>query len=146
VKQAPYTFNWPVGSIGPHRLRAVAVDNHQLEATSFRTVTVLEKVLPQVALILPRSNAAVKAGKAISVSAEASQRNGKIDRVEFWVKDMATFVAPSTLVATVKTPPYTAVIKDLKPGHYMLWAIAVNDGGGSTQSYPAHIMINPVKH
>lgn len=36
-------------------------------------------------------------------------------------------------------------LKDLKPGHYMLWAIAVNDRGGSTQSYPVHIMIKTVK-
>jgi hypothetical protein len=65
--------------------------------------------------------------------------------VEFWVKDMATFVSPSILVATVTTPPYTASIKDLKPGHYMLWAIAVNDRGGSTQSFLEHIMINARK-
>jgi hypothetical protein len=132
--EPPYTFRWPAESKGRHRLRAVAVDNREMQSTSFRTVTVVEKVLPHVELIEPRSSSAV--------SAEASDRNGKIARVEFWVKDMATFVSPSILVATVTTPPYTASIKDLKPGHYMLWAIAVNDRGGTTQSFPAHIMIN----
>ncbi len=141
----PYTFNWPVRSNGPHRLRAVAVDNRQMQSTSFHTVTVVEKVLPHVELIEPRSSTVVTEGKAISVSAEASDRNGKIAQVEFWVRDMATFVSPSILVATVTTPPYTASIKDLKPGHYMLWVIAVNDHGGTTQSFPAHITINTVK-
>jgi Common central domain of tyrosinase/Bacterial Ig domain len=141
-QHAPYTFKWEVGSNGPHRLRAVAVDNRQVQSTSFRTVTVVEHSLPQVELIEPRSSTAVTEGKAISVSAEASDRNGKIARVEFWVKDMATFVSPSILVATVTNPPYTASIKDLKPGHYMLWAIAVNDHGGTTQSFPSHIMID----
>jgi hypothetical protein len=61
------------------------------------------------------------------------------------VKDMAFFASPSLLVATVKTPPYTAVIKDLKPGHYMLWVVAINDRGGSTQSFPGHFMINAAK-
>jgi hypothetical protein len=145
ARQAPYMFHWPVGSNGAHRMRAVAVDDHQMQATAYHTVTVVDHVLPQVELILARSKAEVKAGKAISVSATASQRDGKIDRVEFWVKDMATFVSPSVLVATVKTPPYMAAIKDLKPGHYMFWAIAVNDRGGSTQSVPAHFMINAAK-
>jgi len=106
---------------------------------------VVEHSLPRVELIEPRSSALVTEGKAISVSAEASDRNGKIARVEFWVKDMATWVSPSTLVATVTSPPYTASIKDLKAGHYMWWAIAVNDHGGSTQSVPAHFMIHAPK-
>lgn len=144
-EHAPYTFNWPVGSNGRHRLRAVAVDNRQMQSASFRTVTVVEKVLPHVELIQPRSTTEVDAGKTISVSAEASDRNGKIERVEFWVKDMATFVSPGKLVATVSTPPYTAVIKELKPGNYMLSAIAVNDRGGTTQSFPVHLMINRPK-
>ena len=84
-------------------------------------------------------------GEAFSISAEASDRTGKIARVEFWVKDMATWVSPSTLVATVTSPPYTASIKDLKAGHYMVWAIAVNDHGGTTQSVPTHVMINARK-
>ena len=84
-------------------------------------------------------------GKAISVSAEASDRNGKIARVEFWVKDMASFMSPNLLVATVTTAPYTASIKDLKPGHYMLWAIAADERGGTTQSVPTHFMIRARK-
>ncbi len=141
----PYAFLWPAESRGLHRLRAVAVDNRQLQSTSFRTVTVVEKVLPRVELIEPRTRAEVTEGKAISVSAEAYDRNGKIARVEFWVQDMASFVSPNILVATVTTPPYRASIKELKPGHYMVWAIAVNDHGGTTQSFPSHIMINARK-
>jgi hypothetical protein len=143
--EPPYTFRWSATSTGLHRLRAVAIDDRELQSASFHTVTVVEHSLPRVELIEPRSSITVSEGKAISVSAEASDRNGKIVRVEFWVKDMATFVSPSIRVATVTTPPYTASIKDLKPGHYMLWAIAVNDHGGTTQSYPGHIMINEAK-
>jgi hypothetical protein len=141
-RDSPYAFRWPAGSKGPHRLRAVAVDDRQMQSTSLRTITVLETVPPYVELINPRSSSMVTEGKAISVSAEASDRNGKIARVEFWVKDMAAFTAPSVRVATVTSSPYTASIKDLRPGHYMLWVIAVNDHGGSTQSVPTHIMIN----
>ena len=141
----PYSFLWRADSNGPHRLRAVAIDNRKMQSASFRTVTVVERVLPQVELIEPRSTVAVNEGKEISLSAEASDRNGKLARVEFWVKDMATFMSPSIRVATVTTPPYRASIKDLKPGHYMVWAIAVNDQGGTTQSFPAHVMIEAPK-
>jgi hypothetical protein len=48
--------------------------------------TVVEQVLPHVELIEPRSSIAVTKGKPISISAEASDRNGKIARLEFWVK------------------------------------------------------------
>jgi hypothetical protein len=152
--EPPYEFRWKAGSEGAHRLRAVAVDNHQVQSTSFHTVTVVESVPPLVELVAPRSNLVFTEGQAISVRAEASERNGQIARVEFWVRDMATFVSPSVLLATVRQPQgspegprrqYTALINGLKPGHYMLWAIAVNDHGGSTPSLPVHIMINAPK-
>jgi Common central domain of tyrosinase/Bacterial Ig domain len=142
AERAPYTFNVPAGSVGAHRLRAVALDDRKQEAVAYRTVTVVEKVPPRVELLEARSLHAAMEGEAITVSAEATPREGKIARVEFWVKDMASFASPSIRVATVSAPPYTASIKDLKPGHYMFWAIAVDDHGGSTQSFPGHIMID----
>jgi hypothetical protein len=145
AERAPYTFNWPAGSNGPHRLRAVAVDSLKNQSESFHTITVVEKVPPQVQLVAPKVMTEVTEGEAFSVSAEASDRTGKIARVEFWVKDMATWVTPTTLVATVTSPPYTASVKDLKPGEYMVWAIAVNDSGVTSQSVPTHVMINARK-
>jgi Common central domain of tyrosinase/Bacterial Ig domain len=147
AERAPYTFTWPAGPDGAHRLRAVAVDNLKKQSESFHTITVVDKVLPQVQLVAPRSLTMSEAteGEAISVRAEATDRTGKIARVEFWAKDMATWVSPSVLVATVTAPPYTASIKDLKAGEYMVWAIAVNDSGGTTQSVPTHVMINARK-
>lgn len=143
--EPPYAFHWHAESKGLHRLRAVAIDDREMQSASFRTVTVVEHSLPRVELVEPRSLIAVSEGKAIPVSAQASDRNGRIVRVEFWVKDMATFVSPSIRFATVTTPPYRTTIKDLKPGHYMLWVIAVNDHGGTTQSYPGHIMVDEAK-
>lgn len=143
--EPPYAFRWSARAKGAHRLRAVAVDDHQMQSTSFRTVTVVENVPPFVELINSRSSAMLTESKAFSVSAEASDRNGKIARVEFWAKDMATFTSRAIRVGTATAAPYTVSIKELKPGHYMLWAIAVNDRGGSTQLVPTHIMISKQK-
>jgi hypothetical protein len=144
-KSAPYEFALPSGSPGQHRLRAVTLDSRGLTSSSTRTVVIVEHVLPLVKLIEPVSSKVVSAGQAIPVSAEASVRRGKIARVEFWVKDMATFTSPSILAATATAAPYSVSIKDLKPGHYMYWAIAVNDHGGTTQSYPGHLLVEARK-
>jgi hypothetical protein len=122
-------------------LRAEAVDNDQKRSTSFRTITVVENVPPAAELIGPRDGAAFKAGEPIPVSAQASTRGGKVERVEFWVREADFFMSQNRLVATSKTPPYRALIKDLKPGHYMVWAVAVNDHNATSQSMPVHVAI-----
>jgi hypothetical protein len=144
-KRPPYSFVWTAGSPGPHRLRAVAVDAQGLQSAAFQTITIVEHVPPTVKLLEPQLSAAAGAAKGVTVAAEASDRLGKIARVEFWVKDMAAFTTPNIRAATVSRPPYRALLTDLKPGHYMLWAFAVNDHGVTSQSFPGHFVIEARK-
>jgi hypothetical protein len=141
LEQPPYTFRVPAGSKGSHRLRAVAIDNDQRQSESFLTVTVVENVPPEVNLTRPLDGTAVRAGQPISVSAQASDRGGTVKRVEFWVREADFFMSQSRLAATATTAPYKASIGDLRPGHYMLWAVAVDDRDGTSQSMPVHIAI-----
>jgi hypothetical protein len=98
-----------------------------------------------VKLLEPRVRTAAGAARGVMVAAEASDRLGKIARVEFWVKDMAAFTTPNIRAATALRPPYRALLTDLKPGHYMLWAFAVNNHGVTSQSFPAHFVIEDWK-
>jgi hypothetical protein len=139
AQQPPYTFKWPAKSNGPHRLRAVAVDNDNKQSQSFLTVSVVENVPPAVTLTQPANGTMVKRGAAIPLSAQASDRGGKVTRVEFYVREHGSVMAPDTLVATAKNQPSSASIKNLKPGHYMVWAVAIDDRGESSQSLPVHI-------
>jgi Common central domain of tyrosinase/Bacterial Ig domain len=139
-KTPPYSFVWTAGSPGAHRLRAVAIDAQGMQSAVFQTITIVEHVPPTVKLLEPHLSAA-GAARGVTVEAEASDRLGKIVRVEFWVNDMAAFTTPNIRAATVEKPPYRAVLTDLKPGHYMLWAFAVNDHGVTSQSAPAHFVI-----
>jgi len=123
----------------------VAVDAQGLQTAVFQTMTIVEHVPPTVKLLEPQLRAAAGAARGVTVAAEATDRLGKIARVEFWVKDMATFTAPNIRAATVSRPPYRALLTDLKPGHYMLWAFAVNDHGVTSQSFPAHLVIEDRK-
>ncbi len=141
AEQPPYRFTWTAGAKGLHRLRAEAVDTSQSRTTSLRSVTVVEVVPPVVSLIQPSEGTEAKAKGTISISARASDRNTKVKRVEFWVREADFFMSKSRLVSTASTAPYRAQIKDLKPGQYMVWAVAVNDRGASSQSMPVHVKI-----
>jgi len=141
AEQPPYTFRWEAKLIGAHRFRAVAVDNDEKQATAYRTLTVVEKVPPVVTLGGLLDRAPFKVGEPIPVSADASDRTGTVKRVEFWVREADFFMSKSKLAATLTTPPYKALIKDLKPGHYMIWAVAVNDRDATSQSLPLEVTI-----
>jgi hypothetical protein len=144
-KTAPYSFTWTAGAPGAHRLRAVALDAEGLQTSIFQTVTIVEHVPPTVKLLAPQRTQVAGATRSVTVAAEAADRLGKVERVEFWVRDMASFTAPKIRAATVDRPPYRAVLNELKPGHYMLFAFAVNDHGVTAESYPAHFVIEAGK-
>jgi hypothetical protein len=141
TERAPYVFKWTPGEMGRHRLRAVAVDNDRKQSTAFRSVSVIQAVPPTVTLLVPAPEAAMPRGEAITVSAQASDRNGKVKEVQFWVREADFFLSKASLVSTATSAPYKGLIKELKPGHYMVWAVAVNDRGASSQSMPVHVMV-----
>ncbi len=140
--RSPYTFEWRDAPLGSHRLRAVALDNDQQKATADITVTVVENLPPAVRLTQPREGVVFRAGEIISAVAPASDRAGKVDRVEFFVRDADFFGASNQLVGTAKAAPYAVSIKGLPPGHYMLTALAWNDRGASSQSIPVHFEVS----
>jgi hypothetical protein len=122
----------------------VAVDNNQQSATADITVTVVANVPPTVELIQPSDGAAFQTGDNITAAARASDvnLNGGIDRVEFFLKEMDRFDNPITLVGTAKGN-FVVSFKVSNAGHYMLWAVATNKGGTSSQSIPIHLEVGP---
>ncbi|MGE5602501.1 MAG: tyrosinase family protein [Nitrososphaerales archaeon] len=130
----PYTFQWTGAALGAHHIRAVAVDNDRLETPVDRTVTVVANRPPSVDIALPDGKAMFDVGEPIRVSAEASDPGGAVARVEFHVMSMARFDAPDVLVGTAAAKPYEITFGNLPPGDYMLWAVAVDNGGATGQS------------
>jgi hypothetical protein len=142
AEKPPYTFRWTPESIGAHRLRAVAVDNDQQQTTAYLAVSAVASVPPAVALGGPADGVAFKSSEVISVTARATAHPGAtVTRVEFWLKEADFFMSEQRLVASANKAPYTASIRDLEPGHYMLWAVAVDDRGNSSQSLPVHVTV-----
>ena len=136
-----FNFAWRDAPLGRHRLRAVAMDGDRQTGEAFATITVVRNVPPSVELQLPVNESVFRTGQAIPAAARASDRLGRIDRVEFHLRDDHLFDTKDRLVGTAKSPPYTINIRGLAPGHYMLLAIAWDNRGLPGSSVPVHFEV-----
>ena len=141
VAQAPFTFEWLGAKPGRHRLRAVALDNDGETTTVYNTITVVANVPPAVRLTQPQDGAVFRSGEAIFAVAQASDADGKVARVEFYLRELNRFSDPDRLVGSVKKAPFAVSLKDLKPAHYMLVAVARDNAGLTSQSLPIHFEV-----
>lgn len=135
------TFRWPAVGAGPHRVRAVAVNSLETRRTEI-TLNVVENVPPAARIVAPADAASFPAGQPVEVLVEAADRDGKVARVEIWLQEGDFIGARPQLLASDSEAPFTATVPaDLAAGHYMLWAVAFDDGGEESPSFPAHIAI-----
>ncbi|TYP75828.1 glycosyl hydrolase family 18 protein [Aquimarina intermedia] len=84
---APYSYNWTNISAGSYTIVAKAYDNEGTSATSTVKVSVTGtggNELPKVSITSPAEGATFTAGSNIMVSANASDTDGTISRVEFY--------------------------------------------------------------
>jgi Common central domain of tyrosinase/Bacterial Ig domain len=148
VRKPPYTFRWAPVANGAHRLRAVAAGDDRQEVVAHLAVSAVDHVPPAVALGRPASDAVFRTGEAIAFTARATPHRGaRVTRVEFWVKEADFFLSKDQLVATATRAPYAVSIPSLEPGHYMVWAVAVDDRGQTSQSLPVHVTVGtPHQH
>jgi RHS repeat-associated protein len=122
---APYSINWSNVAAGRYSLTAKATDNSGVATTS-AAVAIVVDVLPSVSLTAPVDQSSYRAPAAFSLSADASDSDGSIARVEFY--------QGGTLLKTVTTAPYSVPISQSTPGTYTYSAKAFDNNGLSTQS------------
>lgn len=140
---APYAFQWQGASAGAHRLRAVALDNEQRESITDTTVVVVANVPPIVLLTQPGDGSMFAAGANITVAVNASDATDGIKQVEFFVQEADFFGSPTNSIGigTRSGSTHTVSLKLSTPGHYMVWAVATDNRGVTSQSNPIHIGI-----
>lgn len=134
----PYSVQWKEASLGTHQLRADVLDNDKLLTTASTVITVVENTPPMVELIQPSNGSAFRATAVVPLRANAHDEGGKILRVDYYLLSMDNF-KDASLVATAKTEPYETSLREVAPGHYMVIAVAVDDGGAVSHSVPMHI-------
>ncbi|MGD9584496.1 MAG: Ig-like domain-containing protein [Lysobacterales bacterium] len=126
-----FTASWPNASVGSHSLSARAITSSGASQTSSPAVSIsVTNPPPTIALTAPTAGATFVPGSNITLSANASDANGTISKVEFF-KD-----AGATLLGTAQqtTSPYTWVWLNVPAGNYTLSARATDNGLATTMS------------
>ena len=132
---------WPGVGAGTYTLKAVAFDNGGGSGASVsRTITVSSSVStnqpPNISLTSPASGATFTAPGSITLSANASDSDGTIVRVDFY--------SGSTLLGTDTSSPYSLAWNNVLAGSYALTAVAHDNAGATTVSSTNDITVKPV--
>ncbi|MEO6329661.1 MAG: Ig-like domain-containing protein, partial [Ginsengibacter sp.] len=135
-KYFPYTWYWNNVPAGNYTIIAKAYDNEGLVTTTTRTfVTVHENVAPIVSIINPTIlNSNYSEAASINLSAEASDSDGTISKIEFY--------NGTTLLATKRYLPYSWNWENVAAGSYTIVAKAYDNAGASSTSSPVEIVVS----
>ena len=118
---SPYSIEWRNISAGTYTLTARATDNESGSTTSDKvTVTITaSNTAPIVSITSPTNNASYKDGTSLTLTANASDANGTITKVEFY---NGTLKLGEDLSA-----PYSFTVSNLTTGNYSLTAKAIDN-------------------
>ncbi len=126
---APYSYAWTNVPSGSYTITAVATDGNGATTTS-APITLIANAAPTISLTSPAANAVSIAPGSFSLSANATDTDGSITKVEFYANDGTT----NTLVGTVTQAPYTFNWSNVAAGSYSITAIASDNYGATTTS------------
>ncbi|MEH0758943.1 chitinase C-terminal domain-containing protein [Vibrio sp. 16] len=125
---APYTVDW-TATAGNHSVSATAFDD-QGEASVVSTTAITVdasqpgNLAPSVDVTLSSAN--VEVGRVVTLTANAADSDGSVDKVDFYVAGQ--------LVGTTVTPPYTLDYTTTAAGTLSVYAKATDNLGKSTNS------------
>ena len=131
---SPYTFTWSNVPAGTYALTAKATDNGGASSVSAaRTVTVTSNAAPQVTLTAPAAGQSFAYGAPIALSANASDTDGSVAKVEFF--------AGTTRLSTDTSAPYAFSWNNATVGTHSITARATDNLGTATTSSPASVTV-----
>lgn len=134
---APFTATWSNVPAGSYAVTAVAVDQDGGQATSAAATVVVSapNQPPTVSLTSPAANSTATAPATLTVTAAASDPEGRLARVEFF--------ANGQRFSTVTTAPYTTTWSGVATGNYTLTAVATDDAGLQATSSSVAVTVTP---
>jgi hypothetical protein len=126
---SPYSATWSNASAGTYSLTARAVDDDGGTRTSSAvsvTVGTAPNQLPTVSITSPIANQSFTAPASVSITAAASDSDGTVTKVDFYVG--------TQLIASDTSSPYTASWTNVAAGSYSLTAVATDNSTGTRTS------------
>jgi Autotransporter beta-domain/Bacterial Ig domain len=128
-------FSWTNVAAGTYSITVRATDNAGATTTTSPYPIIVDGQAPTVAITAPANNATFIAPAAITISANASDADGAIARVEFF--------NGTALLGTVTTAPYTFTWPNVAAGTYTITARATDNSNTSTISAAVAVIVNP---
>jgi chitodextrinase len=130
---APYSYAW-TSVLGKHSVFAIATDDKGEKTKSNKEIIeVVTNILPEVAIISPLNNESkIITGSSLLILANASDADGKINKVEFFVDGKSVGIDTETPYAT----NYVAVA-----GKHYITAVATDDQLATTTSTTINIEV-----
>lgn len=135
---SPYMFGWNNVPAGSYTLTARATDDDEAATTSAPVnITVGQTVNtpPTVSITSPTNGTVFTAPATFTLQASASDNDGSISQVEFFVGSASVGVDASS--------PYSAAVSSLAAGNYNLAAVATDDDGAKATNSVSIIVNNP---
>ena len=134
---APYSVNWLNVQAGAYNLTAIATDNDgEVTVSSPVSITVVDPnaTPPTVSLTSPIGGTVFQSPASITLTADASDSDGTITKVEFF-NGLA-------LLGTATSAPYSFNWTNVPVGTYDITAKAFDNDGASTVSSPINVSVN----
>jgi hypothetical protein len=128
VLTQPFNFTWASNvTLGTHRLSARVTDSQGLSITSADVVvSVVANQLPVVTITSPQAYVPLRAGYSTTIQANATDADGSIDNVEFFVNGAS--------LGAITSAPFSVTWVPKTEGPYTLVAKATDDCGGVTSA------------
>ena len=93
---APFAMNW-TAVLGNHTIKGTATDNRGATTTSSSvSITVVNNVPPTAAITAPTSGATYTAAQVVAIAAAATDPDGTVAQVEFFVNNVSVGVDASS--------------------------------------------------
>jgi len=141
ITTLPYSFTWKNVPAGSYLITAAATDNLNTRTISDAvTVTVTNIIssvneLPVVSINHPENNCSITVPQTVIFDANASDPDGTISRVEFFIGDEK--------IGEISIPPYSLSYEIIKAGNYLITAVAIDNLNANTVSSSVKLSAYP---
>lgn len=121
----PFTTSWTPPTIGNYSIKVEAMDDSGIKALSNPTTisVVLPGISPSVAIVAPSDGSSLPFGNPIQISALATDLDGSISKVEFFVNEQ--------LISSSASFPYSASFMPSSAGIYRVRVVAYDNLGNT---------------
>ncbi|MCK6263617.1 chitinase C-terminal domain-containing protein [Vibrio sp. ZSDE26] len=134
----PYNGTW-TATVGTHQFSAISYDDQGVASVESSVTLVVDSGVPgntPPTASLSLSASTVGVGSVVTLTAQADDTDGTVDKVDFYVA--------GTLIGTVASAPYTLEYTTTQAGTYSVYAKATDNQGTTTDSASTALKVNGV--